>query len=388
MRMDFRDLKIIMATHAFTTVPGQHLLEFCVVNKSKKVFYIEHPLMYQKNQKGSGWQLYKKGQLEEEHYLPNWKGTEIGNYVKQALLNIWWGLKSKENWDLYVGSDNLNAFCGILLKRLGRVRKVVYYVIDYVPKRFENRILDRFYHWVDIFCVKNCEIIWNLSPRMVEAREKYSHLDKKYRVKQLVVPEGVWLERIQRYSWEQINPHQLVFLGYLNSRLGVQKVIGAVPEIIKTIPDFKFIIIGKGDYRPRLEELARNLGIEKCIEFKGFILSHREVERVISRCAIGIAPYSDKEGAYSYFCDPSKTKIYMGCGLPVIMTDVFYNAREIEKAGAGRIVEYDTAEIAKAVVEMMSDQDKLKKYKKNAMKYIKNLDWNIIFKKNLEKVLS
>lgn len=387
MRMNVKDLKIIMATHVFTTVPGQHLLEFCVVNKIKKALYIEHPLVYQKGQKGSGWQLYKKGRLEGEHYTPHPKGIGIRTYAKQALLNVWWGLKSKEHWDLYVGSDNLNAFCGILLKRLGRVGKVVYYVIDYVPKRFENRILDRFYHWVDIFCVKNCDIIWNLSPRMAEAREKYSHLDKKYRAKQIVVPEGVWLERIQRYPWEQIKPHQLVFLGHLNPRLGVQKVIEAIPEIIKIIPDFKFIVIGKGDYRPGLEELARNLGVEGHIEFKGFIPSHREVERVISRCAIGIAPYSDEEGAFSYFCDPSKTKVYMGCGLPVIMTDVFYNAREIEEAGAGRIVGYNAEEIAKAVVEMMQNREKLRQYRKGAVKYIEDLDWNIIFQKNLTGIL-
>jgi glycosyltransferase involved in cell wall biosynthesis len=77
----------------------------------------------------------------------------------------------------------------------------------------------------------------------------------------------------------------------------------------------------------------------------------------------------------------------MGCGLPVIMTDVFYNAKEIEDAGGGKIVNYDSFEIANAVIEMMKSQEKLREYKKNAIRYIKNFDWDIIFNSSLQKVL-
>lgn len=377
----------MIATHVFTTGPSQNFLEFCVVNEIKKVMFIGHPLMYQKDQKGSGWQLYKEGKLIKEDYTTNKKRMEVIDYLRHAFLNVWWALKSKEKWDIYVGSDNLNAFCGIILKWLGKVNKVVYYTIDFVPQRFDNNLLNKIYHWIDIFCVKNCDITWNLSPRMVEGREKYSKLDKKYRKKQVLVPEGVWFNRIERLPFEKINQHHSVFLGHLMPRLGVQKVIQAIPKIIQSIPDFKFIIIGKGDYRQNLEALAHNLDVEKYIDFKGFIPEHKDVEGIISKCAIGIACYSDEEENFAYYCDPSKTKIYMGCGLPVIMTNIFYNAQEIEDAGAGKIVQYNASEIAKAVVEMMSDRERLRQYKEAASVYIKNLDWNILFHKRLEELL-
>ncbi len=385
--MELKDLKIIIATHVFMTGPSQNLLQFCSMNKINRVLYLSHPLMHQEGQKGSGWQLYIKGNLTKEEFRRNQKREEVLDYIRHFFLDIWWVLKSKEKWDLYVGADNLNTFCGIILRWLKKVNKVVYYTIDYVPQRFSNRILDAFYHWLDIFCVKHSDVIWNLSPRMVEGRERYQKLSLKYRKKQILVPEGVWFDRIKRYSINHINQHHLVYAGYLVPHSGVQKAIEAVPKIIQSIHDFRFVIVGKGKYQDKLKKIVQDLNVEKYVEFKGFIDDHKEVEGIISRCAIGIAPYSDDERSFSYYADPSKIKVYMGCGLPVIMTDVFYNAKEIEKADGGKIVNYDSFEIANAVIEMMKNQEKLREYKKNAIRYIKNFDWDIIFNRSLQKVL-
>lgn len=380
------NLKIAIATHVDTTGPSQNLLEFCLLNKADKTLFIGHPL-YQENQFKSHWKLYEQGVLIREHERPKRKQMEVLKYAKEVILNLYWIVKSREKWDLYIGSDNLNAFSGIFLKWLGKVDKVVYYAIDFVPHRFESKILDKIYHWVDKFCVKHCDITWNLSPRMIEGREEYLNLNKKYRKKQILVPEGVWLDRIERLPIEQINLHHAVFLGQLKERLGVHKAIEAVPKILQSIPDFKFIIIGKGGDKEKFEKLACDLGVSEHIDFKGFIPDHRDAEKIIAQCAVGIATYSDEERTFSYFCDPSKTKIYMGCGLPVVMTDVFYNAKEIENAGAGKVVNFNSDEIAQAVVNIMSDRNRLEKYRKNAVDYVQNLDWNIVFKKSIKEGL-
>lgn len=385
--MNLKKSKIILSSHVVATGPSQNFIEFCVNNKVSKTMFIQHPLMYEENLKGSGWQLYAEGNLVREHYNANKKENELIKYFRDAFLDIRWVLQSKEKWDLYIGVDNLNAFCGIVLKILGKVKKVVYYTIDYVPERFSNKSLNKFYHWLDIFCVKHTDVTWNLSPRMVEGREREWKLNEKYRKKQILVPEGVWFDRIKKYSIDQIDAHSMVFLGYLVSRLGVQMAIKATPLIIKAIPDFRFIVIGKGEYSDELKKLAADLGVDKHVEFKGFIPDHKDVENMIAKCAIGIAPYADEEKSLSRYADPSKTKIYLGCGLPIIMTDIFYNAKEIEDAGAGKIVGYDADEIAKAVVEMMKNKDRLEKYKENATIYIKNLDWDMVFKDSLSGIL-
>ena len=56
------------------------------------------------------------------------------------------------------------------MKTLGWVDKVVFYTIDFTPRRFKNKILNNFYLLIDKWCVKFADEVWNLSERMFEAR--------------------------------------------------------------------------------------------------------------------------------------------------------------------------------------------------------------------------
>jgi glycosyltransferase involved in cell wall biosynthesis len=391
--MELQDIKIAIVTHVGSTGPSQNLLEFCLVNKTKEVCFVGNPLIdYLDSQKYSTFEIYSSGKLAAKKSIKRFslikKEPDVLYYLTDLVLNLWWFIGFKKKWDVFVGSDNLNAFCGLLLKKIGLVGKVVYYTIDYIPDRFNNKLLNKIYRTIDILCVKYCDLTWNLSPRMVEGRKKDSNLDRKYRIKQILVPEGVWFDRIKRVPFEKIEKQTLVFIGHLVARLGVQKAIEAVPMIVKKIPNFKFIIIGKGSYKEDLEKLCKKLRLEKHVEFKGFIPDHKNAEKIIANCAVGIAPYSDEEKSFSYYCDPSKTKIYMGCGLPVIMTDIFYNAKEIEESNAGLIVNYSAKNIAEAVINLMENPKKLEEMKKSSIKYIKNLDWNIIFSSCMSKTIN
>jgi len=375
--MKISDLSVVIASHEFATGPSQNLEEFCINKKTKKLLFLSHPLFYEEKPVDS-WRYYEKGKMiKRQSKKIDFKINPL-NYIKEIILNIFWVIRTDQKWDLYVGSDCLNAFSGIILKKLGKVKKTVYYCIDYVPERFQNKALNSIYHWIEIFCVKHSDVTWDLSPRMREAREKFHNLSFSYRSKQVLVPEGVWFGRIKRYPIEKTDLNSIIYSGQLAERLGVHKVIEAVPIIIKYLPNFKFIITGKGDYGKELEKLTKKLNVQKYIIFKGFIESHQELEKIIARCVVGVAPYSDEEKTFSYYCDPSKTKVYMGCGLPVIMTDVFYNAKDIEKAGAGKIISYDPKDIAKTLISIVDNKKTLAKYKTSAVEYIQKYDWNII----------
>ena len=235
-----KDKKIIIATHVYATGPSQDLEEYLIKNKAKKLLFIGHPLFYKKNQNGSGYKIYENGALLREKYLKNRKIPSIFSYFKDLVLNICWVFWSKEKWNLFVGVDNLNAFCGVWLKRFRLVKKVVYYVIDYTPQRFENNVVNNIYHWVDKFCVKNCDETWNLSLRMAEAREKYKGLKRKIYNKQKVIPIGIWYDRIPRKDFLKIEKHTLVFMGHILKKQGIQYVLPVIPQIIKKIPDLDF----------------------------------------------------------------------------------------------------------------------------------------------------
>ena len=224
---------------------------------------------------------------------------------------------------------------------------------------------------------------------MAEGREKYKCLKKELYNKQRVVPVGVWYDRVPRKDFSEIEKQTLVFMGHILEKQGIQCVLDAVPQIIKEIPKFKFLVIGDGIYLQTLKQKTKDLDIEKYVNFAGFIKNHQKIEKILSKCAISIAMY--KQGNlktnFTYFADPAKLKNYLAAGLPVLLTNVPYNAKEIEKNKCGIIIDYNKDKIAKAVINLIKDEKTLKEYRQNAIEYVKQFDWNLIFSKNLKRVL-
>ncbi|HIK33778.1 MAG TPA: glycosyltransferase [Oscillatoriales cyanobacterium M4454_W2019_049] len=52
---------------------------------------------------------------------------------------------------------------------------------------------------------------------------------------------------------------------------GVDVTIRALPTIAAAFPDVKYLVVGRGDDRPRLERLARDLGVADRVVFAGFV---------------------------------------------------------------------------------------------------------------------
>lgn len=388
------DKRTIIATHVShysTTSPAsaQALLEYLTEQKKAgEVLFIAHPLHYRPQwARGSFFVLYKDGKIVKEGSVPNFKFPSALTYVKDVLLSVYWSLKIGGRWNLYFGGNNLSAMAGLVLRCLGRVKKVVFCTIDYVPQRFENKILNEAYHLVDKVCVKYSDQTWNLSPRMAEGREKLRGMKRSLYNRQKVVPIGVWFKRIKRVPFVQVRKNTVVFVGHLVEKQGVQLLIRAIPKIIKEIPDFEFLIIGKGSYAENLKKLVKNLRVGKYVKFTGYIESQQEVENLIAECACGIALYDKSKDKYTYYADPMKLKDYLSAGLPVILTDVPYNAREIERKGCGLVVAYRKDNVSAAVIELLRNKSKLQTYRKNAVKYAKQFDWNGIFDKNLGEIL-
>jgi len=224
---------------------------------------------------------------------------------------------------------------------------------------------------------------------MSEARAEHFGVKKG---NQVTAPIGIWYERFEEGRSSKPEKNCLIFMGHILKKQGVQHVIDAVPEIIKEISDFKFRIIGGGEYLDELKKQAERLKVSKYIDFTGYVESHKDVERLMNTGSLAIAMYDkyDESGklSYTYYADPGKLKSYLASGLPILLTDVSHNAKEIEEKKCGQIIEQDAKSIAKAVIELMKDEKTLKEYRKNAINYAKQFDWETIFSTQLRRILS
>jgi phosphatidyl-myo-inositol dimannoside synthase len=75
---------------------------------------------------------------------------------------------------------------------------------------------------------------------------------------------------------------------------GVDSILRALPTVVRKVPGVRYDVVGDGDDRPRLEALARDLGVEERVRFHGSLWPDQLAERY-RRCTVFAMP-SSKEG--------------------------------------------------------------------------------------------
>jgi len=370
--------KITIVTHELIYGVPQALRDYLIKRKARQLLFIGLPFL---DSRKASFALYKNGHKIDKKITIRNKSLGILDYFIDFFQVIWRIYLSKETYDLFIGVNNLNSLAGLFLRKIGKVKKVVFYTMDFVPIRFNNKLLNYIYHQIEVICVRKCDETWNVSPRMAKGREKYLGLpEKKY--PQKFVPVGIWNDKIKKTPFEQIKKNQLLFIGHLLKKQGVQMVLEALTLVKKEIKEIQFLIVGGGPYEDFLKNRVKELNLSKNVIFTGWIKDRNKLDQMISESAVAMATYKPEKKIlcnFTYFADPYKLKDYLGAGLPVVLTDISYNAKEIAEKGCGIIVKYERTEIAKAIIGLMKDQEKLKKYRLNALNYAKELDWMNVY---------
>jgi len=340
---------VIIASHTFAFGTSQGFYDYCK-RKRFDVIFIGHPLF-----------------------------GNVFTWLFGAVDTLLQVVKTGKSYDLYVGSNNLNASVGLILKTLGKVKRVVYFSPDWVLDRFGNLLLNRVYHWLDYICVKNCDMTWNSSaimpidPMMTE-REKLGY-PVEFRKKQIQVSDGT--EVIDLPPFSAIDRYRIGFIGHLRPGMGVEMLLSAMPYILRKIPHASLLIMGSGPLEGDLRKRAAKLPVE----FTGFVGDINEVYKKLSYCAIAVAPY--EAGSISEFTDPGKVKSYLTAGLPIVITKVPKVAYEINQKKAGIATSDKPEEFAKAIVEILGHAKKLRSYRGNALKLRDEYSWDRIFDRAL-----
>ncbi|MBI3495286.1 glycosyltransferase, partial [Candidatus Berkelbacteria bacterium] len=306
---------VAVVSHYYGTGPIEALREF-LPKRVAHMFWRAYPL-YQKG-KPIITDIATGGHVQTNGII--WRPMpEIIRYMSEIFATVKSITTTGIRYDCYIGIDSLNALAGIILKKLGRTKKVVFYTIDFVPQRFANPLLNTLYHRVDRFCVEHADMTWNLSYRMMEGREMVSRYPKALRKKQMELPIGVWWERIKVTPFSNVNKNQAMFVGHITEKQGLQLVIEAMPEILTKIPHFTLDIIGDGPYRAALAQQIKAAQLEKNVTFHGFVKDDRIVEHMIAQAAVTLALYRKENDPFTYYADPGKIKIYLATGVPVVL---------------------------------------------------------------------
>jgi glycosyltransferase involved in cell wall biosynthesis len=296
-------------------------------------------------------------------------------YALDLLRTVLVVRHAKVTYDVYVGNGAFDTLAGIFLRWMGRVRRVVLYTIDYAPAAGGRRLYARLYRMIDRFCCYRADVIWNLSSRMQAARID-DGLDASRSAPVLHVPHGTHARSLRSVRPAMPADVRVAFMGHVQEKSGVQLFIAVMPMLRAEFPGLQLDVFGDGPYVPALRALVADKKLCDAVTFHGFIDEHAELEHRLAQCALGLALYRPDVDDFSRYADPGKPKVYLACGLPVIIVDVPEVAREIAERGAGVCIDYDAAQLADALRRILLNRHE---FHARAIAMAELYDWHDVF---------
>ncbi|MCX7848526.1 MAG: glycosyltransferase [bacterium] len=370
----------MIVLHFYATGPGQELAWWLGEERKEEVVLIEHPFPFAPRkvavvQEWSGGKTMKRWELGRGGW-PLF--VRYGLDFVRTLLIV---LKMGGRFDLYVGNGGFDTMPGIILRWVGRVRKVVLYSIDYAPYAGGTRLYAWLYRRIDQWCCYRVDRIWNLSRRMQRARVIDGLREGRSAV-EVWVPHGAHVRALRARLPQQTDCERIVFMGHVQEKSGIQLLLEVLPRLVRRHPGVRLDIVGGGPYLPVVRARVAEEGLAERVCIHGYVEDHRKVEEILMGCGIGVALYRPDPTDFSVYADPGKPKVYLACGLPVVIVRIPEVAEEIERRGAGKAIRYDAEELEAALEEIMGRHGE---YRARALAMAEDYEWGAIFERALQE---
>jgi len=308
--------------------------------------------------------------------------NSFGLKLRDFVSDIYFTLRSRQSYDLYIGVDAVNTLAGLVLRSLGRVERVIFYETDYSPRRYANATLNRLYLTLDGFVARHSDYVWNVTPAIAAARAQVGYPPEKL-APQFVVPVGTFPEQIHEVPYSDLEAGHVVYSGGFSEQNGIWTLLEAAAELCHKLPEARFTILGWGGetLESNMRKFITSNGLSQRVVMPGFLDDHREVEEIISHAWLGIAPFKDVPYSIKRLGDVSKLRMYLSCGIPVVTTDVTYLADEIRRRGAGIVTQDDTRQLVDATIKLLSDRQLHQDCRAAAVAMARHNTWDSIFER-------
>lgn len=279
----------------------------------------------------------------------------------------------RKNISLFVGIDPLNALFGILLKKMGKAEKVIFYTADYTPTRYNNFFLNQIYHLIDRYAIRAVDEVWNVSSRITSLRKEQNVPDSR----NFFVPNSPAFNSIKRKGMKDINRSELITVTTSSKNTDFPVIFRAMKKLSKKYPAVILTVIGLNNWQEEFSSLIKENGLQNRIVFKGS-MSHEELLDNLCRAGIGLALYTNAF-SWTFYSDSMKVRDFLACGLPVVMTNVSSTAQDIEQYRAGLVVKLNEENLFQTIDKLLKDDKIYISLRKNAVNLAKKYDAEKIF---------
>lgn len=315
----------------------------------------------------------------------NYNATHVIFKLRDFFSVILYGLQSRSSFDYFIGLESINAIAGIFLRKIGKVEKVVYYVFEYSPNRYNQKWFNRLYLWLDQFCVKNADFVWDVSSEYKKVRIQIG-LDPQSTSYIIHVPIGLYADQISTSLESEIIPQSLVFMGSLGPENGPDIAVEAFKILEEKFPQSKLHIIGAGKGIDELKKLVNTLNLNEKVVFHGYIIKRKELTETLSKFQIALAPYKYSPGAPRLYGYAIKIQLYLAAGVPVVTSMVPPLGKKAAEEGAALQVDDNPRDFAGAITKILSNRKIYNDLRKNANQFNRDLIWENVFNTAFKKM--
>lgn len=172
----------------------------------------------------------------------------------------------------------------------------------------------------------------------------------------------------------------LTYFGRLKKYKSVDHLLRAFQIVNQNHPNSRLEIIGKGDYRPELEKLAKELNIDKSTTFHGFV-DNKTKNELLSKSHL-VVNTSLKEGWGITNIEAN------ACGTPVFSANVPGLKDSVKENLSGLLYQYGNIdEMVNKINNLITDNTLLHKLESGSLEWARQFSWDKSADEMLKKIL-
>ena len=245
------------------------------------------------------------------------------------------------NGDIWIAFNPVQA--AIARLRMNRSALLVHWAIDFVPQKSLNPIVNFCYRFLERFMFKRVDVQIENSEAALEMRQL---LLKRKPPFHALAPIGVFESDFVVPVIERLENPKVVYFGSIDDRNDGQFVADVARELCKADTVVSFHFIGSGPLESKLKIQLSDLVLDNRVVFHGFVREQSTITKLLGDCVVAIAPFLNDDKQFTKYADPQKIKYYLAAGLPIFLTDVPPNARELaERAGCSLLSKQEGAKV-------------------------------------------
>jgi glycogen(starch) synthase len=200
-------------------------------------------------------------------------------------------------------------------------------------------------------------------------------------------PENVSAEQVRKikeFYGLKDDDFMILFLGRLVGVKGVDKLIMAMPHVLRKIPKAKLVIVGVGDQQEYLVNLTRTMRLNECVRFRFDFIPEEERILHYAACDVAVFPsYYEPFGIVALEAMSMEKPVVVGATGVSGMREIVVCCSE-EQCGY-HIDPNNPSDIAWGIVSSLENQERRKWLGKNGRKRVLNeFTWNKIAENTIE----